>query len=63
MKCKKTVSGKHFWEDIIHGWKGSINSTIGMMPETYYRKCIACGIIDDTVREFGDNYEGKKADN
>ena len=49
MKCKKTLSGKHFWEDIINTWE--VIPT-GTAPKDYYRKCKACGMIDSKIRKY-----------
>lgn len=34
-KCKKTITGKHFWDE---DWK------------KYARICLACGLVDDTFK-------------
>ena len=44
--CPKTVSGKHMWShEFIHG----LSTTVG-----HTRKCLACGLIDDTYEEETD---------
>jgi len=52
MKCKKTLSGKHFWETIINSWKnGNTNGVNWVGPKDYYRQCKACGMVDSKIRK------------
>lgn len=45
-KCKKTVTGKHIWENI------DIHSSKQLNGNWYYPKCIACGLVDDRIKKL-----------
>lgn len=47
-KCKMTISEKHLWQRISENHVTS-DSILGMVMETIekYKKCEACGMIDD----------------
>lgn len=50
VKCLKTVSGKHLYNEFIKSGKYIIcrcSEECTDLRDTYYHKCGACGIIND----------------
>ena len=45
-KCKKTVSGKHYWSEKIYG---VVYSEEGKRINSLMTTCIACGLIHDPI--------------
>lgn len=52
-KCKQTATGKHLWNEFYKGFETKFyirdgHSNMIMVPTGTFKKCEACGFVDDT---------------